>query len=162
MTDVDGHLHATTLSIGKVRPDVWSRMKQYCDSLPLCPPLAEIISKIPTPLITAISDRDPPKVCPIFDNGTLYLVGEAFSLPRPHSASSTNQAAWHAMNLVRVEKGEIDHKEWEARARYYADYNNCWSKFLGSKLMLGFNQTAYWGLRFLYARCYGKFWGYNN
>lgn len=49
------------------------------------------------------------------------LVGDAFTLFRPHAGASTGQAAMQALGLARVFQGEIGLEEWEREALGYAE-----------------------------------------
>jgi 2-polyprenyl-6-methoxyphenol hydroxylase-like FAD-dependent oxidoreductase len=123
MTDTDGVKHRFTLPTGgKMRPEVWERQKD--DARRRLPPqFAEIVTKTTTPFVQAITDLPPPKRGAAFSrllNGKAILVGDALSGFRPHTAASTSQAAFHALQLEDVFLGKLSWEEYEARVLDFA------------------------------------------
>lgn len=109
MLDKDGHRHRYIVPSGKVREEVWQKFRDR-QSL-LAAPHREVLLKIQQPFIQSITDFVSPRAA--FEGGRILLVGDALSLYRPHTASSTNQAAFHCLMLERLVKGEIDAARWE-------------------------------------------------
>lgn len=118
MTDIDDHLHRSTLPIGKMRPEVWSRHKAYAAQV-LTPPFLELINKTSQPFISTVNDRAAPQAS--FINGRLLLVDEALTLMRPHTGSSFNHAAVSCLLLEKVLKVEIDIARWEREILQYRE-----------------------------------------
>lgn len=117
MTDMDGVKHRFTLPTGgKMRPGVWERQKTHAQrSLP--PQFAEIVAKTAMPFVQAITDLPPPEKGMSLSrllNGKAILVGDALSGFRPHTAASTSQAAFHALQLEGVFTGKLSRDEYEA------------------------------------------------
>ena len=110
MTDTDGRLHATTLPIGKIRPEVWSKLKAHASKV-LNQPFLELVEKSPKPFISTIRDCAAPQAS--FYGGRLLLVGEALTLYRPHTGLSFNQSALDCLQLRRVLQKEMTIHEWE-------------------------------------------------
>ncbi|KAI4241562.1 MAG: hypothetical protein L6R40_004542 [Gallowayella cf. fulva] len=96
MTDTEGHRHRITMPIGKMRPDVFTRQKLHGERV-LPAPYAEVVQKTAQPFVQCITDVSARKA--VFFEGHLVLAGDALCTFRPHSASSTNQAALHALLL---------------------------------------------------------------
>lgn len=110
MTDVDGHLHGTTLPIGKIRPEVWQKLKAYASKV-LNPPFLELVNKTARPFVSTVRDCAAPRAN--FCNGRLLLVGEAFTLYRPHTGISFNQSALSCLQLRKVLQKEMTLQQWE-------------------------------------------------
>lgn len=104
MTDSGGHHHRFTLPVGKVRPRLIAQQKDYASQV-LSPQFAELIRETKTPFVQAITDILSPRAD--FMEGKLLLVGDAVAGFRPHTAASTNQAAYHALLLERVMSGDM-------------------------------------------------------
>jgi 2-polyprenyl-6-methoxyphenol hydroxylase-like FAD-dependent oxidoreductase len=123
MTDSEGNFHRFTLPTGgKMQTQVWDRQKQRArDILP--PQFAEIVEKTGKPFVQAITDLEPPehgtKIGRLL-NGKTALVGDALAGFRPHTAASTSQAAFDALLLEKVFKGEIGWEEYERRVLEFA------------------------------------------
>jgi hypothetical protein len=140
MTDTDGVKHHFTLPTGgKMRPEVWERQKTHAQrSLP--PQFAEIVIKTIMPFVQAITDLPPPEKGTRFSrllNGKAVLVGDALSGFRPHTAASTSQAAFHALQLEGVFMGKLSWDEYEARV---LDFARAWFQrgvMLGTRSQYG-------------------------
>ena len=152
MTDTSGVLHRNTLPRGKIQPANWKRQVDFGDSLPLAPPLSELVHKTDVPFITAISDVDPPSFPlptahilssanasnnTIDLNSRIFVVGEAYALIRPHAGASTDQAAYQALNLEKVLKEEMSAEEWNMRVHQFAQLYGNWSKLIAARVFLG-------------------------
>ncbi|KAK5233435.1 hypothetical protein LTR47_005528 [Exophiala xenobiotica] len=145
MTDVDGNTHRFTLPTGgKMQPHVWNRQKLRAKEV-LPPQFAEIVGKTRMPFVQAITDVQPPekgtKVGRLL-NGKAVLVGDALAGFRPHTAASTSQAAFDALMLERVFKGETDWAEFEEQV---LDFAWSWQRrgvMLGNRSQFGHHPLA--------------------
>ena len=104
MTDSDGHHHHFTSPIGKVRPRLVAQQKDYPAQV-LPPQFVELVPETATPFVQCITDVISPKAD--FMSGKLLLVGDAVAGFRPHTAASTDQAAYHGLLLEKVFGGEL-------------------------------------------------------
>ena len=116
MTDVDGHLHRSTLPSGKMRPEVWAKQKAYAAQV-LTPPFLELVNKTTHPFISTVNDCAAPRAS--YFDGRLLLVGEALTLLRPHTGSGFNHAAVSCLLLEKVLSDEIDIAQWEGELLRY-------------------------------------------
>lgn len=110
MTDSDGKVHKTTVSRGKMRPEVWKRLLER-DATTGNPAFVELAEQITEPFVSAIHDFQGSKA--VFFDGKVLLLGDAFSLCRPHGGGSTSQAAVQVQQLVRCLEGDMSLSEWE-------------------------------------------------
>ena len=134
MTDIDGHLHRSTLPIGKMRPEVWSRHKAHAAQV-LTPPFLELVNKTTQPFISTVNDCAAPQAS--FFDGRLLLVGEALTLLRPHTGTSFNHAAVSCLLLEKVLKAEIDIAQWEGEILRYREKNMLLAIAVGCYLQFG-------------------------
>ena len=134
MTDIDGHLHRSTLPIGKMQPEVWSRHKAYAAQV-LTPPFLELVNKTTQPFISTINDCAAPQAS--FFDGRLLLVGEALTLLRPHTGLSFNHAAVSCLLLEKVLKAEIDIVQWQREVLRYREKTMLLSIVVGCYLQFG-------------------------
>lgn len=119
MTDSEGKSHHYTLPVGKVQQHVWMKQKKYAqDTLP--PQFAELVDSTKQPFVQAITDVLSPKSS--FMGGKVMLIGDAVAGFRPHTAGGTSQAAYHAILLDRVLRGEIDWVDMEKLMLDHARY----------------------------------------
>ena len=109
MTDCDGHHHQITMPTGKIKPQIWEKQKRYARKI-LSPQFAEIVEKTKQPFVQAITDVFSPQIS--FFDGKVRLLGDAVAGFRPHTGSSTNQAAFDAEKLSELMRGEIDEDQW--------------------------------------------------
>lgn len=128
MADINGHTHRNMLPVGKMSPEIWSTQLAYARLL-LPPPFIELIEKTKQPFISVVNDHVSPRAS--FFDGKLLLVGDALSQFRPHAALSTNQAALHALSLVKVMKREMSVKRWEDDVLRYAKATTQFSTAIG-------------------------------
>ncbi len=156
MTDVDGHLHRGTVPPGKVRPEVWAKQQAHSQNI-LAPPVKELVNKITTPFVTAISDFQASQAS-FFDNKVL-LVGDALALFRPYIAQSTNQAATDCMLLEKVLKGEMDFPEWKKKVMEYAHLTRMRSNAVGTKVLSPYLIGLYHEIRY-HVAVVAQRWGY--
>lgn len=117
MTDSNGRQHRLTLPIGKMRSEVWEKQQAVAQQT-LPAPFAELVVKTTQPFISAIVDI--PICKPSMYDGRLLFVGDALCAFRPHVASSGNQAAYDALLVAKLVRGEIDLQTWEAHVTNFA------------------------------------------
>ncbi|KAI0846179.1 FAD/NAD(P)-binding domain-containing protein [Daldinia vernicosa] len=110
MTDINGKQHHTKLPPGQVRPEVWETQKAIARTQ-FASPYLEVIEKIGLPFLHLITDYCSPRAS--FMGGKVLLVGDAVSLLRPHTAYSTNQAAYHALLTEKLVTKKLTLEEWE-------------------------------------------------
>ena len=134
MTDSDGKRHHVTLPIGKMRPEILEKQREYARKA-LPPQLTEIVIKTEQPFVQAITDVVSPKNA--FFNGKLLLVGDAVAGFRPHTAASTSQAAFDAQKLAELLAGKIDLRQWEQETMGYATYMQKRGVELGDRSQFG-------------------------
>ncbi|TVY21096.1 2,6-dihydroxypyridine 3-monooxygenase, partial [Lachnellula arida] len=132
-TDVDSQKHFTTIPRGKVSPKVWERKRELGTAL--SKPFSELIQKTTSPFVSAI--RDCSSANAVFHDGKLVLVGDAFSLFRPHAAMSLNQASKQALGLAEVFQGKTTLQEWEEKSIHYAKATNALSNGYGEYCFTG-------------------------
>lgn len=117
LMDADGAVHRNTLPVGKAHPDVWDETKRVAQQM-LPPQFAELVQRTKEPFCQAVTDVLSPGC--VFMDGKVLLVGDAVAGFRPHTAASTSQAAFHAMEFAKVMKGELELGEWEQGLMQYA------------------------------------------
>lgn len=132
-TDSSGKKHSTTVPRGKVDPKVWAKRQRSGAAVSV--PFAELIEKTTDPFVSAIREGSTPQS--VFYDGKLLLVGDAFSLFRPHIGASTNQAARQALELVEVFQGHKSLKEWEESSLSYAKMTSAISMTFGNYCFTG-------------------------
>jgi len=132
-TDNSGKKHSTTIPRGKMDPKVWA--KRQSSGAALSVPFAELIKKTTDPFVSAIRESTTPQ--PVAHDGKLLLVGDAFSLFRPHTGSSTNQTARQALELAEVFRGVKTLDEWQASSLGYARMTGAISKAFGEYCFTG-------------------------
>lgn len=117
MTDIQGRRHAITLPVGTMNPDIWSKQKAYAAKT-LPPQFAEAVSKTEQPFAQAVTDV----VCPEnrFLDGRILLVGDALAGFRPHTAASTSQAAFDALQMGEWLRGELTEEQYDTRVLDFA------------------------------------------
>lgn len=143
MTDTSGHFHRNTVPMRRMQRTAWEGQVERAQSLGLARPLVELMCKIKSPFITAVTDIQPPAPSSIellYDN-RVFFVGEAFSLCRSHLGVSANQAALHALNVVKVIRGEITRRQFNVEAmgfyRYYSALTGVVvTRLMGTRIML--------------------------
>jgi 2-polyprenyl-6-methoxyphenol hydroxylase-like FAD-dependent oxidoreductase len=117
MTDGDGKQHGITLPPGGVREEVWAAHRRRAqETLP--PQFSEIVLHTEVPFVQAITDVISSQA--VFHGGRVLLVGDALAGFRPHTAASTSQAAFDAMQVAELVQGKITLEEWEKRVLDYA------------------------------------------
>lgn len=117
MTDVDGVRHRITMPPGKTDPRVWEKQREIAkEKLP--PQFSEIVRATKKPFVQAVTDVISPTN--EFFNGKVVLLGDALAGFRPHTVASTSQAAFDAMILADMIRGDISRKEWKKQSMAYA------------------------------------------
>ena len=117
MTDCDGHQHQITMPTGKIKPQIWEAQKRYARQI-LSPQMAEVVGKTKQPFVQAITDVFSPRIS--FYDGKVLLLGDAVAGFRPHTGSSTNQAAFDAEKLSELMRGAIDKDQWTQEVMEFA------------------------------------------
>lgn len=117
MTDVHGRRHAITLPVGSMNPDVWAKQKDYASRV-LPPQYAEAVCQTQQPFVQAITDNLSTQNS--FFDGKVLLVGDALAGFRPHTAASTSQAAFDAIQMGKLFRGKADRQTYDARVVDYA------------------------------------------
>ena len=134
MTDIDGHKHRNTLPVGKMRPEVWAKLKaQAAEALE--PSFLELANKTTEPFISRVRDCASPQAS--FFDGRVLLVGEALTLMRPHTGMSFSHAAVNCLLLQKVFQGEMSVADWEREVLQYAERKKMQSMVLGNYLQSG-------------------------
>jgi 2-polyprenyl-6-methoxyphenol hydroxylase-like FAD-dependent oxidoreductase len=130
MIDSDGHHHRFTLPVGKVQPRLVELQKAYAFQV-LSPQFAELVRETKMPFVQCITDVISPKAD--FMDGKVLLMGDALAGFRPHPAASTNQAAYQALSLEKVMKGEVEKEEAVEAFMEYARYMSEYAKRMGNR-----------------------------
>jgi 2-polyprenyl-6-methoxyphenol hydroxylase-like FAD-dependent oxidoreductase len=132
MTDTDGIRHLRTVPFSKVQPEVWAKhLSDHSRNFAL--PIKEVLDKIDSPFVTAISDCISPQAS--FYNSKLFLVGDALALFRPNVAQSTNQAALHCLLLEKLLQGKITLSAYEQQVLSYAHTTLLWGREVGAQYL---------------------------
>lgn len=139
MTDIEGRKHHSTLPLGKMRPEIWEQQQDYAKHI-LPPQFAELVTKTKQPFIQAICDVIAPKN--VFYEGKVLLTGDAVAGFRPHTAASTNQAAFDAQLLGKLIEGEMTMNEWERETTDYAKHMQRRGIEMGQRSQFGHHPLA--------------------
>ncbi|KAI4094460.1 MAG: hypothetical protein LQ344_002209 [Seirophora lacunosa] len=99
MTDTEGHYHRITMPRGKMRPEVCAQQMVHAEKI-LPAAFAEVVRSTKQPFVQCITEAAATQA--VFFDGHLLLAGDALCAFRPHTGSSTNQAALHALLLRRT------------------------------------------------------------
>ena len=134
MTDADGTRRHISVPSGKVRDKVWEAQLSRAEST-LPPQFVEVIKGTNAPFIQAITDVISEEIR--FLDGKVVLVGDAVAGFRPHTASSTNQAALHARALDRVLRGETSWEQWGKEVTEYAKHTQKAGVEMGERSQFG-------------------------
>lgn len=117
-----------------MRKEVWEKTLQRGRKL-LNLPLVDLLESTQDPFISVIRHFKSPKS--VLNDGKVLLVGDAFTLFRPHAAASTNQAARQAMSLAEVLEGDITLAEWEKNVIDYVNRYTAISDAFGEYCFTG-------------------------
>ena len=96
LTDRDGVAHAFSLPPGAM-PDAAIVALRHDAAQHLAPSFARLVEATPEPFVQAILDLQVPQM--VF--GRVLLLGDAASVPRPHTAGGAAKAAANALSLAR-------------------------------------------------------------
>ena len=104
-TDASGKHHGVSIPPPLMRPEFIAEMKAAAVTN-LSPVLADIVQRVPQPLLQAITDMEAPQL--VF--GRVALLGDSAFVARPHVAAGTSKAALDAVGLVEAlaETDDID------------------------------------------------------
>jgi 2-polyprenyl-6-methoxyphenol hydroxylase-like FAD-dependent oxidoreductase len=131
LTDVSGKTHQTTVPRGKMNPQIWQRVIDRESSVGN-PYFVDVMRAVKEPFVSTINDFGGQKS--VFWNGRVLLVGDAFTLCRPHGGGSTSQAALQAQTLLQALQGEMTLEQWEqsclAAAQKAAQFSLAMADFL--------------------------------
>ncbi|ETN42886.1 uncharacterized protein HMPREF1541_02044 [Cyphellophora europaea CBS 101466] len=134
-----GKAIVVTLLTKTVQPQVWKRQQQRAMDL-LPPQFAELVTKTEKPFVQAITDVEPPQQgTPVgrLLHGKAGVVGDALAGFRPHTAASTSQAAFDALQLERVFAGDMSWEEYEADVLGFAQSWQRRGVMLGNRSQFG-------------------------
>jgi 2-polyprenyl-6-methoxyphenol hydroxylase-like FAD-dependent oxidoreductase len=141
LAEASGIPHSYSLGVGKIRPEVKLKLREEAASV-LPPPLAELVQKVETPFIQAITDSLSTKN--VFMNGKVLLVGDAVAGLRPHIAAGTTQGALHALLLKRVfgNYPSMNIDEWEKATLEWSTFAQRTSVSMGDLSQFGDHPDA--------------------
>lgn len=145
MTDCDGHRHQYIVPAGRVRSEVWEKVlqrgRQNLNSNHL-----EVLESIEAPFIQSITDFVSYKAA--FEKGRVLMVGDALSLFRPHTASSTNQAAFDCLCMERLLNSELNIEQWEKEVLQFARLHWLRSIWYGENYQRPITTSIFYGLQY--------------
>ncbi|KAF1845105.1 FAD binding domain-containing protein [Cucurbitaria berberidis CBS 394.84] len=142
MTDIHGKVHQGTVPRELIRPEVWAKQKALgISKTPAC--IAQLLERTKSPFVTKIYENTSPRA--VFMHGKLVLVGDALVKTRPHSALSTNQAAYDCLALESVLKGRASMNQWESKVLGYGHRLFLWSRILGN-FQQGYKLALLWSI----------------
>lgn len=137
LTDRDGVTHAFSLPPGAMRQDAIAALRRDAAQL-LAPSFARLVEATSEPFVQAILDLQVPQM--VF--GRVLLVGDAASVPRPHTAGGAAKAAANALTLARSLRSaatdtEIDAAlgRWQKQALRHGMQMSEWGIALGERIM---------------------------
>lgn len=94
-TDAAGKNHGLSIPPPLIRDEVIRELRAHAGDV-LAPPIAEVVRKVPQPLLQAITDMESPRLT----FGRVALMGDAAFVARPHTAAGVSKAALDAECLV--------------------------------------------------------------
>ena len=56
LTDTEGHTHRNTLPMGKMKPEIWQKQKDYASQV-MTPCFLELVNKTTLPFVSTVRDR---------------------------------------------------------------------------------------------------------
>ncbi len=139
MTDKDGHVHHYTLPVGLLKQEVLLQQHNLAKKI-LPPQFAEIVCHTDDPFVQAITDVISPRNS--FFGGKVLLIGDALAGFRPHTAASTSQAAFDALKLEEMIRGETSLDRWEKETMEYARYMQRRGVEMGQRSQFGHHPLA--------------------
>jgi len=102
---------------GKTNPEAWEKQRAIAkEKLP--PQFAEIVRATKKPFVQAVTDVISPTN--EYLDGKVILLGDALAGFRPHTVASTSQAAFDAMILADMIRGDVSREEWKKQTMAYA------------------------------------------
>lgn len=134
MTDAQGRRHGITLPVGTMKDGVWEKQKKYAAEV-LPPQYAEAVQKTRQPFVQAVTDNISPQNS--YLDGKVLLVGDALAGFRPHTAASTGQAAFDALTLGEMLRGEIEKEEYDEKVMEFARRVQAHGVNLGERSQFG-------------------------
>lgn len=117
MTDKTGRRRHITIPPGMISWPAWRMLLDKADAV-LPPQMAEMAHKTRAPFVQCITDVLAPK--PLYMHDKIVLIGDALAGFRPHTVSSTSQAAFDCMSLVDWLDGTIDRAQFVKQVMTYA------------------------------------------
>ena len=144
MTDKDGRTRKYIVPAGMVRPSAWESLMQRAHLLSEAH--REVLTAIKRPFIQSITDFVAPRA--VLSEGRVLLVGDALSLYRPHTASSTNQIAYQCLALERYLQGDLTLGEWEQDILQFAHLHHLRSVWYGENYQHPITQALPSALRY--------------
>ena len=139
MTDRDGKTHHYTLPVGLMKPEILRSQHDLATKI-LPPQFAEIVCNTNAPFVQAITDVISSQNS--FFSGKVLLIGDAVAGFRPHTAASTSQAAFDALRLEEMMRGEMCREEWERETMEYARYMQRKGVEMGERSQFGRHPLA--------------------
>jgi|SRR5579871_2005060 2-polyprenyl-6-methoxyphenol hydroxylase-like FAD-dependent oxidoreductase len=116
MTDKNGETHPWT-NQHPPQPLI-DKQRSYAKEV-LPPQFAELVELTDKPFIQAVTDVLSPHC--VFHQGRIVLCGDAVAGFRPHTAASTSQAAFHALQLDKyLRQEQVDWDRFEGEILEYA------------------------------------------
>lgn len=94
-TDAKGENHGVSIPPPLIRGELVRDMKTRAREI-FAPPVAEVINRVPLPLLQAITDLESPRLT----FGRVALMGDAAFVARPHTAGGVSKAALDAECLT--------------------------------------------------------------
>ncbi len=94
-TDATGKNHGVSIPPPLIREELIGEMRQRATEI-FAPAVADIVNRVPQPLLQAISDMESPRLA----FGRVALIGDAAFVARPHTAGGVSKAGLDAQCLV--------------------------------------------------------------
>ena len=139
LTDKEGDIHHWTMPSGKVRDGIWSKQKDYAEAvLPF--QFAKLVRGTSEPFVQLVTDVVASQASHF--GGKLLLAGDALAGFRPHTASSTNQAAYDALLLESLMSGDVTMHHWEQAVIQYAHTMQRHGVSIGDRSQFGHHPLA--------------------
>ena len=129
LTDTEGHTHRNTLPMGKMKPEIWQKQKDYASQV-MTPCFLELVNKTTLPFVSTVRDRSSTRAS--FLDGKVLFVREALTLMRPHTGMSFNHSAVNCMTLKKVLQGEMTLQDWESEVLQWAEWSSLFATVVGS------------------------------
>lgn len=137
LTDREGVTHAFSLPPGAMTDAAITALRDAA-AQHLAPSFARLVGATPEPFVQAILDMQVPQM--VF--GRVLLVGDAASVPRPHTAGGAAKAAANALSLARSLRSAdtgaaIDAAlaRWQGQALRHGRQISEWGIALGERIM---------------------------